>query len=245
MVAVAFVLLADPTPPTPASFVQAAAELGCAMTHDGGTQSPVGFKIVKGGGVSIMLVDAPHPDAPGMLHGIASPSAAEVARASAHLILALTGGPSELRAQDTLLATLTAASVRACGSAALGAMLGHGRCVHRADFFANVVADDPGELPLLVCVDVTRAAEPDERMSLLSHGLTRYGREELFVTASKQGKGALDFVLSMAGWLLADPDKHLPTGDTVGRSETERVEVRRVPSPLGEGPEVVLLELDR
>jgi len=81
-------------------------------------------------------------------------------------------------------------------------------------------------------------------MSMLTHGLVRYGREEFFVTASQGGKAAMDFIVGLARWMLMDPNKQLPTGDTVGRTPHEKVRVQRVPNPTGEGPEVIRLDLD-
>jgi hypothetical protein len=150
-------------------------------------------------------------------------------------------GPQSPAAEDIMLARLTTAVVRS--SPAVAAMLGHGMCFHRAAFFAEVVEAEDG-LPLLVCVDITRAPEPGDRMSMLTHGLVRHGREEFFVHASQRGKGALDFVISMARWMLTDPNKQLPTGDTVGRSAAEKIIVQRVPDPRGEGPDVIRLDLD-
>jgi hypothetical protein len=242
MVAVAFVLLERAEPPDPAELVRRAGQLGYSLVYDEGSASPSTFTIAGGGNLMVMLIEAPHPDAPKMADGLASPSADDLARVRAHYIIAMMGGPETPREQDTMLAQLTAATVRA--SPAIGAMLGHGRCFHRADFFTQVVESDAATLPMLVCIDVTRAPEPNDRMSFLTHGLARYGREEFFVTASLQGKGALDFLLSMAGWMLDDPSKQLPTGDTVGRTAEERITVQRVPNPTGEGPPVIRLDLD-
>jgi hypothetical protein len=94
-----------------------------------------------------------------------------------------------------------------------------------------------------VAVDVTAAQESPTRMSFLTHGLQRYGRDEFYVTCPVEGRGALSFVFDMARWMLTDPDKHLPTGDTVGRSEDERLAIQRVPNPTGKGPEVIRVDL--
>ncbi len=58
------------------------------------------------------------------------------------------------------------------------------------------------------------------------------------------GNAAFEFTWMMCRWLITDPGKQLPTGDTVGRSADEKITVQRVPSPTGEGPEVVRLDLD-
>lgn len=242
MAAVAFVLLEQARPPDPAEVVRRAGHFGYSLAHDEGSASPTTFTIAGGGSLMVMLVEAPHPDAPKMAPGLASPSDEDLARMRAHYIVAMMGGPETPREQDTMLAQLTAAIVRA--SPAIGAMLGTGRCFHRADFFADVVERTPADLPMLVCIDFTCAPEPGDRMSILTHGMVRYGREDFFVTCSIRGKGAFDFVMSMVGWMLHDATKELPTGDTVGRNADERVVVQRMPSPLGEGPPVIRLDLD-
>ncbi len=189
-----------------------------------------------------MLVDVPHPDAPHMMVGLASPSPEELEATRAHYIVTALGLPGDIRAQDTRMAKLTAAVVQSSPSVA--AMLGAGVVFHKAAFFVDVVRSAEA-LPMLVCVDVTIAPEGETRMSILTHGMVRYGREEFFITASREGKGAVDFVLSMTEWMLRDPNKHLPTGDTVGRSAEEKLTVQRVPSPTGQGPEVIRLDLDQ
>jgi len=241
MPALAFVLVERAVPPDPIELVRRAASFGCKLVHEGGTQSPATYSIVGGGILMVMLIDAPHPDAPKMTPSLVAPTAEDLQRAKAHYIVVLMDGPTAQREQDILLARLTAAVVRS--SPAVAAMLGHGICFHRAGFFAEIVeAED--DLPMMVCVDITRAPEPDERMSMLTHGLVRYGREEFFVTASQGGKAAMDFIVGLARWMLMDPNKQLPTGDTVGRTPHEKVRVQRVPNPTGEGPEVIRLDLD-
>jgi len=92
-------------------------------------------------------------------------------------------------------------------------------------------------------VDLAFAAEPRGRVSVVTHGMTRCGRGEFGITESAPGSGSLDLALSMAGWMLAEPDKQLPTGDTVGRSADEKLRVQRVPNPTGSGPAVIRLDL--
>jgi AcrR family transcriptional regulator len=240
----AFVLLERAESPDTAALVSAAQRLGLTLRPNpsDGDDGPSTYEIEGGGTLMVMVVNAPHPDAAGMPTGLASPDDDALARVKAHYIVTALELPEDARIRDTLLAALTAAVVRA--SPAIGAMLGSGVAFHRADFFAEIVEAAEGELPTLVCVDVTAAGEPDDRVSFLTHGLTRYGREEFFITASQRGKGAVDFLLDLVNWMLADPDKHLPTGETVGRTAEEKITIQRVPSPLGEGPEVIRLDLD-
>jgi len=50
-------------------------------------------------------------------------------------------------------------------------------------------------------------------------------------------------VFAIARGLLADPPMVLPTGDTTGRTADEKVRIERVPSPTGDGPDVIYLAL--
>ena len=242
MPAVAFVLLERAIDPDADALVRAASVFGYTLVHEPGSTGPCTFSIAGGGHLMIMLIPAPHPDAAEMPPALVGPSAEDLQRMQGHYVIALMGAPDRPRHEDTMLAQLTAATVHA--SPAIAAMLGHGVCFHRAEFFVKIVESEPAELPVMVCVDITRAAEPRERISFLTHGMVRYGREEFFVTASQRGRGALDFLTGLMNWMLFDPNKQLPTGDTVGRTADERVLVQRVASPLGEGPEVIRLDLD-
>jgi hypothetical protein len=178
-----------------------------------------------------------------MLVGATSPTREEASAAPGHVIVTALGLEGSARARDTRMAALTAAVIDS--TSAIGAMLGHGVMFHRAALFSEMAAlgVEEGELPAEIAIDVSGAPEGPERMSFLTHGMVRYGREELYVTCPQRGRGALGFVLTMARWLLTDLDKQLPTGDTVGRTEDEKIVIRRVPHPAGEGPAVIRLDL--
>ena len=178
--------------------------------------------------------------------GITSPPPEDIAAAPAHLVVGAVGLTGDDRDRDTVMAKLTAAVVDCTD--AVAAMLGHGVILHRAGIFADaakLAADEHGPLPVELAVDITAAPESATRMSFLTHGMQRYGREELYVTCPIEGTGALSFVYAIARWMLADPTVRLPTGDTVGRTAEEKLPVQRVPSPTGEGPKVIRLDLPR
>ena len=221
MADLAFVLLRQAVEPQPTQVITAARRYGFElMLHspalDGGG---LAFDLTDGAGMIVTLVGVPHPDAVEMPVGVTSPPPEEIAASSAHLIVGTVGLTGDERARDTVLAQLTAA-VLDCVDA-VGAQLGHGVTFHRAGIFAGaakLAADQQEQLPVEVAVDVTAAQESASRMSFLTHGLVRYGREELFVTCEIEGKGALSFVYDLARWLLAQPSGYPPTGDTVGRT---------------------------
>lgn len=250
MADLAFVLVRQPAAPAPAAVVAAARRYGIELTPhpspppDAAGGGLLAFQMAGGASLTVATIPAPHPDAPTRPVGVTSPPSEEIASAAGHLVVAAFGLTGSARDRDTRMAMLTGAVIDTTD--AVGAMLGHGLVFHRAALFADaarLAADEHEPLTVEVAVDVTAAAESTSRMSFLTHGLRRYGREEFYITCPIEGTGALSFVLSLARWMLADPDKHLPTGDTVGRTAGEKIPIQRVPDPAGQGPEVVRLDL--
>lgn len=240
----AFVLVESGPHPSPDSIVSAASKLGVDLTFtsfDG--EGPMAFSLPGGEQVMYMRMPAPHPDAERMI-GVFSPDSDELAKSKAHYVVMAPDGDGDLGARELDLAAYTAALVDACPDA-IAAALGHGATFLHAKLFRDFaeLGVSEGFLPAEIAISLTAAMEPDDRMSFLTHGMQRFGREELYVTAPMRGTGALDFTLGLMRWLYYERDKQLPTGDTVGRTEDERIVVQRVPSPLGEGPEVIRLDL--
>jgi len=225
------------------ALIAAAGALGVSLAPSEAGKDAVGAFAIDGGGhLMVGRMPAPHPDAPHMPVSPLTPDAEAVARAQAHFIVTGFALPGTLQERDALMARLLAAVVGACE--AEGVMLGHGILFYKPALFADIVANtEPGLLPVEICVDLTMAPEGPERMSFLTHGMQRYGREEFYVTARRDGSDALEFTWMMSRWMIYDPDKQLPTGDTVGRTPEEKMTVQRAPSPTGEGPEVIRLDM--
>ena len=229
----------------PSAVVEQAGKLGITLEYKPASEdNPLTFEIEGGGTFLVMPIAARHPDVDQMAHLLTAPEPEEVEAHQAHIILTGYDLVGDELARELSMALLTAAVVRATD--AVGAMLKSGLGFHRAEVFADLaqVAAEYGDLPPQLALDVTLAPEPAQRMSLLTHGMRRRGAEEILVTCSRTGEGAEDFLYSIAGWLLEDPSKRLPTGDTVGRDENERVKVQRVANPSGEPGEVIRLDLD-
>lgn len=242
----AFVLLGEATTPDADALAASIRALGFDAAQLAPMQSADdGLTQVDLGGdrtLMVMLMPAPHPDAP-MMVGPMTPPAEELAAAPAHYVITALGLEGDVAEKDRTLAALTGAVVRS--SPATAAMLGHGRLFYAADLFADLaaLAFEHTEIPVEIVVDITAAREPGDRVSFLSHGLDRYGREDFLITAPIQGRGALDFLLGMVRWMIADPDKQLPTGDTVGRDENEHIEIQREPNPVDDARSVIRLDL--
>ena len=240
-----FILLERAHAPDPAQLVEAASALGLTLTPEPSDKEGIScFRSASGKLAFVAIIDAPHPDAPTMPTGLLSPSAPEIASAKAHAIVTLMGDKKGAAPGGVESAQETAQMVAAtCASTpAVAAMLGGGVTFHRAGAFQRAAAPDGNAIYVLV--DVTVARESAERMSLLTHGLARFGREEFYITCSPDGgDSAIDFTYSMAGWMLADRDKVLPTGDTIGRTADEKLEIQRVDSPLDDGSTVIKLDM--
>jgi hypothetical protein len=244
MIDLAFILSKTATV-LPGAVVEEAGKLGMTLEYEPGAEdNPLGFQVEGGGTFFVMPINARHPDADNMAQLFTAPEPEEVAAHQAHIILTGYDLVGDEVARELTMTLLTAAVLRATPS--IGGMLKSGVGFHRAEVFAELaeVAAEYGDLPPQLAVDVTLAAEPDERMSLLTHGMRRRGLEEILVTCSRSGSGADDFLYSIAGWLLEEPTKKLPTGDTVGRSDGEKITVQRVANPSGEPGDVIRLDLD-
>jgi hypothetical protein len=220
-----------------------AKRLGLALVHVPGAREGHEFRLDDAVTVLIAPMPAPHPDAPKMPQNPYTATPDALAASRAHLIVAVLQMPGEPVSRDAALARVTAAVV--AGSDAIGAMLGPGYVMYRADFFRKVVRETPaGELPIDVCIDYTLAGEPGDRASMLTYGLARYGREEFYVTGPRATVDeTVAFGRMMARWMILDPAKVLPTGDTVGRTEDEKIRIQRVADPRGSPSEVIRLDL--
>lgn len=239
----AFVLARSAALPEPRAVIATARRLGLLLALESADPDILTFAGPGSVALVVALMPAPHPDAPHMAIGPTSPSSEEIADTQAHFIVTILGLDGEPRTRDTHAAALATTVIENVD--AVGAMLGHGVVFHRAQLFAEMAALglEEGALPPELAVDVTIARTSETQVSFLTHGMARYGREEFYVTAPIAGHGALGFVFAMVRWLLTDPHKQLPTGDTVGRTPEERVVVQRVPHPTGDGPDVIRIEL--
>jgi hypothetical protein len=242
---ISFILTATPRLPGAAAVIASANELGIAITA--GVETSDGmltFALPDDGSLIVALMPAPHPDAPTMLGGPTSPPPEAVAKSRAHIIVTALGLPDDAWTRDTQMMLLTAAVI--ANVDAIAATFGVGLTFHAADAVAKIAAYCASEdelVPPELAIAVTAARESATRMSFLTHGMVRYGREEFLVTCPIQGKGARDFAFTMARWMLTDPDKQLPTGETVGRTADEKLRIQRVPNPTGKGPEVIRLDV--
>ena len=237
-----FVLLSQNVYPDPAKVIADAGRLGLSLAHEMGEPNMLNFRIEGGGELIVMPVDEPHPDAAAMPVGPTSPEPSIIAEHVGHLVATALNLPEGPMPHDVVMGIVTTALIHS--TPAVAAMLGHGAIFHRSDMFAAFVEAAGTDIATEIAVDITAARESEDRMSFLTHGLERYGREELYVTSSIDTDGALDYVVVLAKLMITDQDKVLPTGDTVGRTADEHSLVQRVPSPIEGKPPVIRLDMD-
>lgn len=247
-----FVVLGDIEMPDPYKIMSAARSMGielCPAPSDdpvGDPESPdvLSFTVGDDERLMVMLMPVPHPDVAEMAQGPMSPEDMdELIEAPAHLIVTVTRLEGTVDEMDIQMSALTASVLAGCN--ALGVLKMPGVLFHRPELFEECARTGikSGELPMLICVDISVARETETQISFLTHNMQRYGRENFYVLAEEDGSGAMDYIMSLTSWMLNDRDYHLPTGDTVGRTPDEKIVVERVPNPTGEGPDVIRLIL--
>lgn len=242
-VPIAFVLLAEPVFPEVDALVAEAARLGVPLTPVPAQEGArnLAFAIGGGGVVVLMLKPAAAPDAPRLLPGPLSPSPEALAASTAHLIVAPVGLPGEALTRDLLVTRVVLAILHT--TPAIAVISGECASTVNATSYQTLVEragqDTP---PVEALVDVTLTAESDRQYAALTHGLHRYGAEE-FLVRGRDAKEVVLLIYQMARWTLSHRDQRLPDGVDVGRTPREHLRVRRVPSPIGAGADVITLDL--
>jgi hypothetical protein len=240
---VAFALVKDATYPDPQAFVARAAALGVTLTSAGGDDAQA-YEIDGGAQLIIRLVDTPHAEARDLPSGPTSPTEEELALATSHFVIALRNLPPAPRDRDLIVSIIVAALLDL--TPAVAAIMPPVATVHRAELFTELVSVGAAhrEVAPHLVLGIIAGAEDDNRLGLLTYGMTRYGREELLVTAPLEGAGAVGFIYDLAEWLLSEPAPVVDDGDELTRGDAS-LTVQRVPHPAGTGPNVIKLDLPR
>jgi hypothetical protein len=244
----AYVLVRERRLPAAADVVARAARLGLAL-EERADEDPrldlltFGARGLSDFGLTIGLLPVPHPEAARTPVGPTSPSMAEAVAAPAHYLVTVTGHGDTVLARDAWLARASAAV--AAASPSVGVLLGHGVVIHEASFFHHVLLEtDETRLPLPVCIDVTGTRIDAAGISLQTHGMERYGRENVVVISSPDAvTDAYHLALDVAGTCLEASDP-LPAGAVLERADpSEDVVVERVPCPSGADRTVLVVRM--
>ena len=145
----------------------------------------------------------------------------------AHLVVVQQGAKGTDLEELTTFTRVVAAIVRATD--AVGVYWGEGSATHHPEFIVDMAHTD---LPLPVWVGVSVA-----KGELLSIGMKQLGLPDLLLSAAKVDGGVFEFFYDLLAYVVRR-GKRLPEGDSIGRTEKEKLKVRYVRSPVSRDEEV-------
>ena len=128
-------------------------------------------------------------------------------------------------------------------SPAVGVYWGNAGATHNSEFFTSV-ASEQGVVPRMVLWSgISIARERDGRLSLLSLGMEQLNLPNLLLVVGNTSEGdAIETMYDLLSY-VAERGEPLPEGDTVGRSNDERLSVHYVKSPVDSKKKVWRVEL--
>lgn len=230
-----FVLLADTKPLTAPRFEKALQEfpgLGPVTWLSSSREGTSGFAV---GGLNVLAALMPMPVPDGEADGATDHSLSgldgswTLPEHRAHLVVVQQGAKGTNLEELTTFTRVVAGIVRATD--AVGVYWGEGGATHHPEFVVNIAHS---ELPLPVWVGVS-VAKSGAGKELLSIGMKQLGLPDLLLSTPKVDGEVFEFFYDLLAY-LARRGKPLPEGDSVGRTEKERLKVRYAPSPAD--PEV-------
>lgn len=215
-------------------------------TRKPGEAGALSFELSAGGTAFVAFLPRPVPNGEAddaARFSVASlGSKGSLSAHKAHLIVTLgeTGAASR-RESLSRFTSLLAAVIDA--SHATGVYWGEAGATYDAKFFLETARSDDEASRLMLWTGVSRADESEGRISFLSLGMQQLQLPDLLLVAPKsEGDAALATFFDLLSY-VAERGTELPEGDTVGRSETERLPVHYVPSPLDAKTKVWRVEM--
>lgn len=143
----------------------------------------------------------------------------------AHLVVVQQGDKAHDVDELITFTRVVATLVRALG--AVGVYWGAGGATHHPEFVVNIAHS---ELPLPLWVGVSLAAKKGGH-ELLSVGMPQLGLPDLALWVPEVDGQALEFFYDLLAY-VARRGTELPEGDSVGRTDKERLKVTYGPSPV-------------
>lgn len=167
------------------------------------------------------------------------PQAAEaMRRPTEHLIVALVGTGESVLARMLAATHFIAAAVKATD--AVGVYWGAGGIVHEAREFVRQAAEGSLERPPIhLWIDMRIERNDDGSYRFFTTGLAQFGRLEMEVESSRRApQEILDFMYDLVFYVVTR-DVEISDGETVGRTESDRVAVSIQPSVVTPDQNVV------
>jgi hypothetical protein len=170
------------------------------------------------------------------------PDAAEkMMNHASHILVALVGGKGNIIQRCIALTHLTAAV--AAHTDAAGIYWGGGTLVHDPHAFVeHAKSISFSNLPLPLWIDFRVEQNDDDSYRLFTTGMKVFGHKEIEIWhCTKPPAEILGFAHSIADYVIMS-DKTIREGETIGRSETEKVQVTYAPSMWNSDTAVMLLD---
>lgn len=171
------------------------------------------------------------------------PEAVEVMqRHTWHLVAVLKDSRENPAHRSLLLTRITAALGQALGY--VGVYWDDATMVHSAsDFTTAALAADRSNFPVRLWVNFRIVGNEDGTHTLFTTGLDALGQMEIEIPRSSKSAPELErWAYNVTHYLLKDGEK-IEDGETVGRSDSEKVRVRHVPSMFDSTRKVLFLEV--
>jgi hypothetical protein len=232
-----FVLLPDSKPLGTGPFERAIKEFPQLGAVKWGAPEKEGAASFKVGGIEVITALMPVPVPDGEADGATERSLSGLGGSwtlpehRAHLVVVQPGATHGSVDELTTFTRVVAAIVRATN--ALGVYWGEGGATHHPEFVVNIAHT---ELPLPLWIGIS-IAEGDGVTELLSIGMKQLDLPDLLLEAPHPDAKVLEFFYDLLAYVTRR-GKKLPQGDTVGRTEKERLKVRYVKSPIDPSAEV-------
>jgi hypothetical protein len=158
----------------------------------------------------------------------------------AHLVVTVTDKAPPLEALSAFT-SLVAAVAKA--THAVGIYVGNAGATHDPKFFEEIAGERDTHSRLILWSGVSISKE-DGRLNLLSLGMKQLALPDVLLSMPpSKADDALGTLFDLLGYLV-DLGKPLPEGDTFGRTATEKIPVRYVPSPADPKVKVWSVSLD-
>jgi hypothetical protein len=146
-----------------------------------------------------------------------------------HIIVAATGVDESTAVAERCDFTRAVAAVSRAASS-VGVYWGAAAATHEASFFFETARD--AELPIALWTGVSVASDGDERVSLLSFGMGQFGLDELLLTGPvADAEVAIEMFFDLLSYAV-ERGATVGEGETVGRSDGERIRVAVEASPV-------------
>lgn len=243
----AMIAVNELTLPSPTALVQAFKALSGISVDLASLQSKQGNVVFEIGNdhaaIGLMPIPIPWSNLEGpCLTAWWWPEAAEKMKShKGHVLVALVGDQGDAIRRAITLTQLTAAVAASVDAA--GIYWGGGALVHDPNAFVKEAESvSTASLPLQLWIDFRLGQNEDDSLRLFTTGMALFDQKEIEMPrTTKKPNDVLDFAYAIADYVLTS-GKTIQAGETVGRSEDEKVPVTYGPSMWDPETSVMILD---